>query len=147
MKNIDNYIVEKLVIDNTVNSYNKIADDLCNRLTDDIDEKFKYYVTKWVEENKIKDIDGDIFYSVSNIERLKQYANDVDYIKFASKFDTGSDLLRGHKIHKLISSYYKKYGSTFESIYIDGSKLLFIRKSRDAIKYVIYMNAWKNEKT
>ena len=46
MKNIDNYIVEKLVIDNTVNSYNKIADDLCNRLTDDIDEKFKYYVTK-----------------------------------------------------------------------------------------------------
>lgn len=147
MKNIDNYIVEKLVIDNTVHSYNKIVNDLCNRLTDTTDEKFKYCITTWLENNNIEDLDGDIFYSVSNVERLKQYVNDSNYVKSASKFDTGSDLLKGHKLNNLFDSHCKKYGSTSESIYISSNKLIFVRKSRDAIKYVIYMNAWKNEKT
>lgn len=147
MKNIHNYMVEKLVIDNTVYSYSKIVNDLCNRLTDVTDEKFKNCITAWVEKNNIEDLDGDIFYSVSNVERLKQYVNDSNYVKSASKFNTGSDLLKGHKLNNLFNSYYKKYGSTFESIYIVNNKLIFVRKNRDAIKYVIYMNAWKNEKT
>ena len=149
MRQINNYINEKLIIDKNIDNTERLVINLCNRLVENdnmVDDEFKKQLSAWIFKNKVKDLDRDIFYTISNEDKILDTIKDTSYIKSASKLNTVSDIINKYKLKYLIDSYYKKYSSTFESLYFDDNKLIFLKKSRNSLKYGIYMNAWINEK-
>ena len=96
MRQINNYINEKLIIDKNIDNTERLVINLCNRLVENdnmVDDEFKKQLSAWIFKNKVKDLDRDIFYTISNEDKILDTIKDTSYIKSASKLNTVSDII------------------------------------------------------
>lgn len=145
MKKIEKYIIEKFKISkDIIIEEDTLAEKLYKRLLSDkyhLKNKIIHVLNKWIEDNDIKDINKDIFYTYSNKDRIEKEVEDTSYLKFSSYVESYSTLIDKLNLQDMMTSYYKKIDSERVKIYINDNKLLFIY-GITSVKFIIYMNAW-----
>lgn len=145
MKKIEKYITEKFKISkDIIIEEDTLAEKLYKRLLSDkyhLKNKIIHVLNKWIEDNDIKDINKDIFYTYSNKDRIEKEVEDTSYLKFSSYVESYSTLIDKLNLQNMMKSHYKMIESEKVKIYMNGNKLLFIY-GYTSVKFIIYMNAW-----
>lgn len=145
MKKIKEYITEKFKISkDIIPEDDYLAEKLYKRLLSDkyhLKNKIIHVLNDWIEDNDIKDINKDIFYTYSNKDRIEKEVEDTSYLKFSSHLESYSTLIDKLNLQDMMTSDYKKINSERVKIYINDNKLLFIY-GITSVKFIIYMNAW-----
>ena len=152
MNNLSEYISEKLHLTKDAvkgNKMNLLPDRLYKRLLPDnyhLKNKILEVLTKWIDDNNITDIDGDIFYAYSNKDRLEKVVEDTSYLHYSSYVETYLKLIEKLHLSNMMTSAYKKIGNGTDkvNIYVKNNRLVFVH-GNTSVKFVVYLNAFKNK--
>ena len=152
MNNLSKYISEKLHLTRNAvkdNKMNLLPDRLYKRLLYDnyhLKDKIIEVLEKWLDDNNITDLDGDIFYAYSNKDRLEKVVEDTSYLNYSSYVETYLKLIEQLHLSNMMTSAYKKIGNGTDkvNIYVKNNRLVFVY-GNTSVKFVVYLNAFRGK--